>query len=127
MCQSSYRFTRADRLLCASQFQRVFAGGIRSSDGLFTVVAATGGAHDMAPAGNRYRLGLAISRRAAPRATDRNRIKRIIRESFRLAKPQWTNSPIDFVVLARPATARSPNATLFLSLERHWSKLCRDP
>ena len=85
----------------------------------------------------RARLGLAISRRRAPRAVDRNRIKRLIRESFRTEvlaaspHPDPDIAPLrvdycaDYVVLARSATRHVDNARLFNSLSRHWQALAR--
>ncbi|WP_083848483.1 ribonuclease P protein component [Thiorhodovibrio frisius] len=121
----SQRFTRGHRLLKSAQFGRVFGNGIRTSDALFTVIGANTASPDQAEF-SPCRLGLAISRKAAPRAVDRNRIKRIIRESFRLARHQWTDSSIDFVVIARPPTARNQNPVLFRSLAHHWDRLCQD-
>lgn len=46
------------------------------------------------------RLGLAISRKVAGNAVRRNKVRRLIRESFRLRIPQL--SAIDFVVTGRP-------------------------
>jgi len=67
------------------------------------------------------RLGLAISKKNAKRAVDRNRIKRIIRESFRLNLQ--TLPPIDMVVMAKPVTKNADNQQIFYSLEQHWNKL----
>lgn len=52
------------------------------------------------------RLGILISRRHARRASDRNRIKRCIREAFRQEYPQL--APID--VLVRPPYGLKPGA-----------------
>lgn len=55
------------------------------------------------------RLGILISRKHAPRATDRNRIKRCIREAFRLEQEHL--GPVDLLV--RPPYAwRESNAAL---------------
>lgn len=51
------------------------------------------------------RLGIAISRKCSPRAVVRNRIKRVIRESFRLRKPKL--GAVDLVFLGQPGMARS--------------------
>ena len=67
------------------------------------------------------RLGLAISRKSAPRAVDRNRIKRLIRESFR--RGQAMRCAADLVVLGRPPARTADNATLVRSLRRHWTRL----
>jgi ribonuclease P protein component len=71
----------------------------------------------------RCRLGLAVSRKTARRAVDRNRIKRIVRESFRSTQAQWTDQPIDFVVVAKPPSRQEQNSALFLSLANHWQRL----
>lgn len=46
------------------------------------------------------RLGLTVGRRAAPRASARNRVKRALREAFRQRAASLP--PVDVVVLARP-------------------------
>jgi ribonuclease P protein component len=63
---------------------------------------------------------LTISRRAARRAVDRNRLKRFARESFRLQRdlPPW-----DFVVLAKPDAHSTASPALRESLERHFDRL----
>lgn len=66
------------------------------------------------------RLGLAISRRVAKRAVDRNRLKRFAREAFRLADAL---GELDFVVLAKPPAASATPAELRASLQRHFARL----
>ena len=64
---------------------------------------------------------MAIARKKVRRAVDRNRIKRILRESFRLA---WSDLPsIDVVVLAKDSAASASNIELFGALESVWHKL----
>ena len=67
------------------------------------------------------RLGLAIAKKHVKLAVDRNRIKRVIRESFRHHRQQI--SGLDLVVLARAGTAPLTNKQLFSSLEYHWKRL----
>ena len=67
------------------------------------------------------RLGLAISKRVSKRAVDRNRIKRLVRESFRRARTQMP--AIDLVVMAREAAAGVPGAELLAELDALWRKL----
>lgn len=66
------------------------------------------------------RLGLAVSKRAAKRAVDRSRLKRLAREAFRA---RTDCAPRDFVVIARPAAAAATNAELRASLDRHFDRL----
>ena len=109
----SARFSSRQRLHTPKEFGRVFADPIRSTDRYFTVLARST-ASDVA------RLGLTISRRVAKRAVDRNRLKRIARESFRqqLALPTW-----DFVVLAKPGADSTEPKALRESLDRHFERL----
>jgi ribonuclease P protein component len=81
----------------------------RSSDQFFTVLARP---NDQ----NHARLGLAISRKAARRAVDRNRLKRIAREAFRHSP---ASPPVDLVIFAKPAAAREDPRTVRNSLDRH--------
>jgi len=103
-------------LLAAEQYKRVFANPIRSADQYFTVLARV---NDQ----DYPRLGLAISRKAAASAVQRNRIKRVIRESFRHNPSDLPAA--DVVVMARPLAATTASAELGISLARHWSRVRR--
>lgn len=107
-------YARRQRLRRSDDFRAVFAQPTRSADPFFAVLA---GPPRMGPA----RLGLAISKKCARRAVDRNRIKRIVRESFRLAAADLP--PVDLVVLCRAAAQRGLNDRLFRSLTQHWQRI----
>lgn len=70
------------------------------------------------------RLGLAVSRKAAARAVDRNRIRRQVRESFRHHQAAFAD--IDIVVMAQPRATRSDNPQLRAALAEHWKHFHRD-
>jgi len=107
------RFTRRQRLTHASEFSRVMAQAVRSSDKLFTVLARD---NELDGA----RLGLAIARKAARRAVDRNRIKRVSREAFRQCE---YSANVDIIVFARHAAAAESRQQLRHSLNRHFQRL----
>jgi ribonuclease P protein component len=65
------------------------------------------------------RLGLLISRRHAPRAVVRNRIKRCIREAFRLEQERL--GPMD--VLVRPPYGVKPSAQMVVRLRELFGRL----
>ena len=67
------------------------------------------------------RLGLLISRRHAPRAVVRNRIKRCIREAFRLEQERL--GPID--VLVRPPYGAKPSAQMVVRLRELFGRLVK--
>ncbi|HET7922776.1 MAG TPA: ribonuclease P protein component [Gammaproteobacteria bacterium] len=95
-----------------AEFRRSFRQGRRHSDAYFTVYAVATGA----PA----RLGMAVAKKAVPAAANRNRIKRVIRESFRLTRSGLP--PLDLVVQAKPAAGLADNPALRQSLARHWQE-----
>jgi len=69
------------------------------------------------------RLGMAISKKHCRRATGRNRIKRLVRESFRHNRHALTG--IDLVVLNTADTKAASNDDIRRSLEAHWLRCCR--
>lgn len=63
-------------------------------------------------------LGLAIAKKQIRRAVDRNRLKRLIRESFRHHKAELQG--YDIVVMARTKAITTSNAEIFEKLKQHW-------
>ena len=118
---------RTARLLAADAFERVFASPTRCSDRYFTMLArkheVAGGEPGKRAARGGARLGLAISKRCALRAVARNRIKRVIRESFRHA--QCDLPDVDVVVMCRRAAAGADKQTLRASLDALWKRIGR--
>jgi len=110
-------FPRSARLTTPTDFSRVFQRNAVSSDRYFRVMARPG-------ASDTSRLGMAVSRKVDKRAVVRNRIKRVVRESFR----HYRSNPgitLDIVVLARADSATISRSQLFQSLERHWREVER--
>ena len=66
------------------------------------------------------RLGLAISKKHCRQATGRNRIKRIVRESFRQHQAELAG--LDIVVINQPAAKGAANRQLFDSMSTHWQR-----
>lgn len=69
----------------------------------------------------RPRLGLAISKRHAGNAVQRNLIKRIVRESFRLWQQRLP--PMDIVVIAQPGARSACRTSLHCAAEQLWHAL----
>jgi ribonuclease P protein component len=101
------------RLRRKSQFEAVYARGRRFGDGFFTVIARP---NDVEP-----RLGLAVSTKAAGNSVQRNRIRRVVRESFRLRQRELP--PMDFVVSGRAAVRGAANGVLRASLAALWKRV----
>lgn len=109
-------FPAARRLRTPADFGRVLKGGRRRADALFTLVSLKG----EAPVA---RLGIAVSKKVSKSAVQRNRIKRLVRESFRRRGPGLP--ALDIVVLARPEAAGADNGAIAESLERHFDRIER--
>ena len=110
---SLYRLKKDNRLLNAGAYGRVFKKATRSRDKCFTVLSRM---NDMELA----RLGLAISKKNCRFATDRNRIKRVVRESFRQHQAELAG--LDIVVINQPAAKGAANRQLFDSMSTHWQR-----
>lgn len=111
---SSKQFPRTARLLTARDYAAAFKKNKRLSDKYWTVLAHRS---DQAEP----RLGLAIAKKRAKRAVDRNRIKRVARESFRHVSSGLSHT--ELVVMNRDETAKTDSKTLREALDRLLSKL----
>ncbi|NCF23838.1 MAG: ribonuclease P protein component [Gammaproteobacteria bacterium] len=111
------RFRRHNRLLNAAAFGRVFENAKRSRDTCFTVLSRHNGGHEA-------RLGLAVSKKHCRKATTRNTIKRIVRESFRQHQAELAG--LDVVVINQPAATTATRRQLFDSLADHWRRCRRE-
>ena len=113
---STARFEKRARMLKADEYTQVFNKAHRSRDQYFTVLARS-------KDNGRAKLGLAVSKKKAKKAVSRNRLKRIIRESFRLSQNLLASA--DFVVMVQQNGEKVSNEQLFLSLDKHWQNLTK--
>lgn len=110
-------FPRALRLTRPGQFRYVFDRARVVRDDAFRILSRD---NDLA----HCRLGLAVSRKACRQATGRNRIKRVVRESFRHHQHALAAAgPVDIVVLPTPGAATICNAELTRRLAALWNRM----
>jgi ribonuclease P protein component len=115
LCSGATRFPRRVRLTGPDDYQRVFKHcRYRLNNSWLTVLAAPNQLQHP-------RLGLAISRKVARTAVARNRIKRVIRESYRHWQPRL--GTLDIVVLGRIGVAVQSKKVLNTALENLWKEL----
>ncbi|MBS0576456.1 MAG: ribonuclease P protein component [Proteobacteria bacterium] len=119
------RFPRTARLLRPAQFENVFAGGQRLNGTMFRLhVRDAANAAMVADAADRRapvpRLGIAVPKRVAASAVERNRIRRIVREDFRHRRGQL--AAVDYVLVAQRAAAAAPAPALRDALAGLWRR-----
>jgi ribonuclease P protein component len=110
------RFPEKYRLTKPSDFQEVFKTALRHADKKFLVLTRN---NDMRFA----RLGLAISAKRITTAVQRNKVKRLIRESFRRNKNRLKG--LDIVVVAQNNIDAENAASLRQTLAELWDRLAR--
>ena len=113
-------FTRQQRLLNAGDFQRVFdhTRFKASTRELLILGAANSLGHS--------RIGFIIAKKHIRTAVQRNRIRRIIREYFRVHCHELSaQDAADLVILARKGFDQLPNSEISSTFSFLWNKLVR--
>jgi ribonuclease P protein component len=109
-----FRFPPESRLRRPAEFKRVYAEGRRLGNEFFSVKACPNG---LAAA----RLGMSVAARDLKAAVARNRIRRLIRESFRA---QLSSLPaLDLVIGVRAAVLEAEPARVRERLGQLWHKI----
>jgi ribonuclease P protein component len=102
------------RLRSKLQFDALYASGKRIDDRFFGL--------RVRPNGLGYpRIGLAVAVKTAGNAVKRNRLRRLVRETFRLAQHELP--AVDIVVAAKFPAAGAPATTLRASLATLWQRV----
>lgn len=115
-CGAGESFSRSSRLTLAGEFKQVFQNNVRVSDDCFTLLVRR-------QRGSRARIGFAIAKKQIKRAVDRNRLKRLLRESFR--SHQNYLPAVDIVVMVRFNILQLNNSQILTRLDKHWHKVIR--
>ena len=108
-----HNFKKSKRLLNSGQYKSVLRKGKKLFNPLFLLFILPNNQ-------TQPRLGITVSKKVSKRAVDRNRIKRQVREYFRLNQNLVSN--FDVVLIANPAAAKMNNKALQKALTNVWNK-----
>ena len=110
----SHKFPKSARLLNAHDYSQVFNKcSIRAGSNTGTVLA-------LPISEDQSRLGIIVAKKNVRLATDRNRIKRLVREYFRSHPPSASRR---LVFLAKRGAGTLSNARIVGDLDHLWQKL----
>lgn len=113
-----YSFSTDLRIRCAADYKSVFDGALfKVHQPHFLFLAKLTEQPNS-------RLGIVVAKKKVRRAHERNRIKRLARESFCLHQPKF-ESDIDVVVMPKVGIETITNAELYQQLDFAWQKLQR--
>jgi len=109
-------FGRNKRLLTAGAYQAVFSGNTYkvAHPHLLLLARPNQCSHP--------RLGLVVAKKHIRHAVDRNRVKRVVRNTFRLAQEQLDS--LDIVFLARQGMGTLSAGEQTVLLQQSWQRLC---
>lgn len=113
----SRSFGRDKRLLTSREFSAVFDSPSGKAPGKCVLLLARDNGLD------HPRIGLVIGKKNVRLAVERNRIKRIARDSFRLHQDQL--AALDIVVIARKGLGDLENEELHYQFRKLWKRLMR--
>ena len=112
---TEFRYPRRLRLLTGKDFQNVFSDvELKVPDQTILILSRTNNL-------GQPRLGFVISKKNIRQAVKRNRVRRIIRDSFRLN--QHDLPAVDMVILARKGLGDLENEEIHKLIMKCWSRL----
>ncbi|CAH0993023.1 Ribonuclease P protein component [Sinobacterium norvegicum] len=115
--EKTYGFGRELRLLTALDYKTVFDDAqLKVACPQLLILAR----RSSSP---RPRLGLIIAKKNVKLACTRNRLKRLLRESFRHQQHQLPE--LDIVVMARRGLADMDNSQVHKLIDKQWKRLCK--
>ena len=107
-------FSRELRLLTPSHFTFVFDNATPAVSPSFTILARKDTL-------TTPRLGITLAKKRIRKAHDRNRLKRLVRESFRHKQHNLPN--VDIIVIGKSGADNLSNQEVFATLDKLWKKL----
>ncbi len=114
---NEFSYPRQLRLLTGGDFKQVFSrASLKVADQHLLILACP---NDL----DHSRIGFVLSKKNIRLAVNRNRVRRIIRESFRLNQLHLPN--VDIVILARKGLGDLDNEQVHTLIKRSWSRLIK--
>jgi ribonuclease P protein component len=120
-------FGKQHRLLTPREFKAVFDGALFKASHrsllLLAIPAALPQAGALLQTDVPARLGLVVAKKHARLAVQRNRLKRLLRESFRHHKAELAG--LDIVALVKPGLWQQENPAIRAIIEEQWARLLK--
>lgn len=110
-------FGKQQRLLLPREYKAVFDGALYKASHRSLLLLAIPRAQGPA------RLGLVVAKKNAKLAVQRNRLKRLMRESFRHHQRELAG--LDIVALVKPGLWQQDNDTIRALLDEQWRRLLK--
>lgn len=117
------RFGKQHRLLTPRQFKAVFDGALFKASHRSLLLLAIPCSDGSEVPDSAARLGLVVAKKHARHAVQRNRLKRLLRESFRHHKQELAG--LDIVALVKPGLWQMENPAIRAVIEEQWVRLLK--
>lgn len=113
----AFGFGKSSRLLKSHEYETVFQGGLKDVAKHFVLYAMGNGK-------SCRRMGLVVSKKVG-NSVERNRVKRKLREQFRLHVGAAPKEAMDYIVVARPGSKNVSSIDVKLQLVESMTRLDR--